>query len=462
MALLKQTQITTMLKKLFPLVLFVIFLVNEKGFSQKLWSLEDCISYAMENNLDIESQRITTEKQKESFNQSRRNRLPYVSGGTNYGTSYGKSVDPNDNTVTYNNYSSNNYSVNAGITLFEGFMRNNRIAYSRFMYLAGIENEKNLKVEIGFQVMDDFHNALYSKGLLNIANEQKQLTELSMRKVRKEAEVGISAKTDLLEIEARLADEELQVIRADNNYKASLLKLKRSMNYPVHEVLELKGIEETGLIQYPEFENADSVFTMALQHLPAVRAKMQQLYAVERELAISKGGILPTLSLNGSYNTGYYETYKDDQGDIISFKDQIKNNVSKSVGVSMSVPIFNRWNARSEIKQRKLDLEKEKVDLDNYKNQLYYEIESYCQDLSAVSAEYLQAKKQTESNELAFEAAQKKKEQGMFNLIDFYTSKNLLSNAQSELLRTKLLYLLKRKTLDFYMGKSIFETEPIK
>jgi outer membrane protein len=104
-----------------------------------------------------------------------------------------------------------------------------------------------------------------------------------------------------------------------------------------------------------------------------------------------------------------------------------------------------------------MELEKEHVSLDNFKNQLYYEIESYCQELSAMSAEYIQTKKQTESNRLAFEVAEKKREQGLFNIIDFYTSKSLLSNAQSELLRTRLQYFLKRKTIDFYLGKPVFK-----
>src|SRR5690606_26018552 len=106
---------------------------------------------------------IITEKYKESFNQAKRERLPKISGGTDYGISFGKSVDPITNDVTYNNFNSNNYSLNGGITLFEGFIRNNQIAYNRFIYLAGIENEKNLKVEIGFMVMNAFHNALYYK-----------------------------------------------------------------------------------------------------------------------------------------------------------------------------------------------------------------------------------------------------------------------------------------------------------
>lgn len=448
-----------MAKNIFLFLILFITAGSRIIYAQELWTLNDCINYAFINNLDIESQSIITEKYKESFNQAKRERLPKISGGTDYGISFGKSVDPITNDVTYNNFNSNNYSLNGGITLFEGFMRNNQIAYNRFIYLAGIENEKNLKVEIGFMVMNAFHNALYYKGLIDIVKQQKELSELNLEKIRRQAEVGLSAKTELLEIEARLADEELLLIRTENNYKASLLELKKVMNFPVNKDLSLMEISETEIIQYPVFENADSIFALALENLPAVKAKLQQLKAVEKALAVSKGSLYPALNLNGGYYTGFYETRVDENGNSISYKEQIKNNASQSIGVSLSVPVFNRWNNRSNIKQSKLNLEKERVDLENFKTQLYYEIESYCQDLSAVSAEYLQAKKQTESNQLAFEVAEKKKEQGMFNVIDLYTSKNLLSNAQSELLRTKLMYLLKRKTLDFYMGKTIFQTE---
>ena len=448
-----------MAKNIFLFLILFITAGSRIIYAQELWTLNDCINYAFINNLDIESQSIITEKYKESFNQAKRERLPKISGGTDYGISFGKSVDPITNDVTYNNFNSNNYSLNGGITLFEGFMRNNQIAYNRFIYLAGIENEKNLKVEIGFMVMNAFHNALYYKGLIDIVKQQKELSELNLEKIRRQTEVGLSAKTELLEIEARLADEELLLIRTENNYKASLLELKKVMNFPVNKDLSLMEISETEIIQYPVFENADSIFALALENLPAVKAKLQQLKAVEKALAVSKGSLYPALNLNGGYYTGFYETRVDENGNSISYKEQIKNNASQSIGVSLSVPVFNRWNNRSNIKQSKLNLEKERVDLENFKTQLYYEIESYCQDLSAVSAEYLQAKKQTESNQLAFEVAEKKKEQGMFNVIDLYTSKNLLSNAQSELLRTKLMYLLKRKTLDFYMGKTIFQTE---
>jgi len=193
-----------------------------------------------------------------------------------------------------------------------------------------------------------------------------------------------------------------------------------------------------------------------MEHLPMVRSKYQQLKAVEKQLAILKGALSPSISLSGSYNTGYYETRTDENGNTIPFKDQFKNNASQNVGIFLSIPIFNRWRLHSDIKLNKLALEKEKADLENYKNQLYYEIESYCQDLSAVSAEYLQAKKQKESNQLAFEVTEKKKEQGMINIIDFYTSKNLLSAARGDLLRTKLEYMVKKKTIDFYLGKPIF------
>jgi outer membrane protein len=447
-----------MVKGIIIITILLLF-SSSAGFAQKQWTLNECIEYALKNNLDIESYALTNETNRERLEQSKKNRLPYIDAGSRYSINYGKSVDPNTNAVTINNFASNSYSVQGGISLFEGFIRNNHIAWSRFTYLAGLEQQRTLETDIAFEVMNAFHNSLYFKGLLKIVNEQKELSELNLEKVKKEVEVGIGAKTEVLEIEARLAEEELQAIRTRNYLRASLLELKKAMNFPVSEELHLLETNDIDTIESAIFENADSVYSLALEHLPAVKAKHQQLKAVEKSLAVAKGSLYPSLSLYGGYYTGFYETNTDNLGNIISFKNQFKNNASQSVGISLSIPVFNRWKNRSEIKINKLELEKERVNLDNYKNQLYYEIESYCQELSAMSAEYIQAKKQTESNRLAFEVAEKKKEQGLFNIIDLYTSKNLLSNAQSELLRTKLQFLLKRKTIDFYLGKPVFDIE---
>lgn len=436
--------------------MLVLILIPGLTFSQKLWTLDECIQYAIKNNLDIESQHFSTLADEENLAQSKRNRLPSISAGSNYSINYGKSVDPNTYNITYSQFASNSYSIGGSITLFNGFIRKNQIDYQRFVYQAGMANETALKNDIAFNVMNAFHNSLYLKGLLGIVKQQKELSELNLEKVKKQAEVGISAKTEILEINARLADEELLVIRTENNLKASILDLKRAMNYPVNDELILHDIQENNFIQTIDYESADSIYQLALEHLPTVRAKHMQLKSIEERLAIYKGVLAPSLSASGNYNTGFYETRTDDNGSTIPFNEQIKNNAAQSIGVSLSIPIFNRWKSQSDIKINKLALEKEKVDLENFKNQLYYEIESYCQDLSAVSAEYLQAKKQTESNQLAFEVAEKKKDQGMINTVEFYTVKNQLSTAQGELLRTKLEYLVKRKTIDFYLGKPVF------
>ncbi len=438
-------------------ILIVILLVTAGALkAQQKWSLDECIAYALENNLDLESQAITNSSGKEIYEQSKRNRLPYVDAGSSYRINFGKSVDPNTNTIINNNFASNSFSLQGGLMLFEGFIRGNYTAYTRFKHLAGIELGKALKSDIAFEVMNNFHNALYYSGLLEIVNEQKELSELNLEKIRKQSQVGISARTDILEIEARLAEEELLVIRTENNLKSSILELKRVMNFPVTNELQLQEPGDIEFIAPGGFADADSIYRLALEHLPAVKARDQQLKSVEKSLAVARGNYYPSLSLFGGYYTGYYETNTDAAGRPISFRNQLKNNASQSVGLSLSIPLFNRLNTRSEIKLGKLELEKVRVELTNYKNQLYYEIESYCQELSAMAAEFTQAQKQTESNQLAYEVAEKKKEQGLFNVIDLYTSKNLLSNAQSELLRIRLQYLLKRKTIDFYMGKPVF------
>lgn len=444
------------MKPILKIVIAILLVTAGAVKAQKKWTLDECIAYALENNLELESQAIANASGKEIYEQSKRNRLPSIDAGSSYRINYGKSVDPNTNAIVNNNFASNSYSLQGGLVLFEGFIRGNYTAYARFKHLAGIEQGKALKTDIAFEVMNSFHNALYFRGLLEIVKEQKELSELNLEKIRKQSKVGISARTDILEIEARLAEEELQVIRTENNLKSSILELKRVMNFPVTDELQLQEPDDIEFILPGGFADADSIYRLALEHLPAVKAKDQQLKSVEKSLAVTRGNYYPSLSLYGGYYTGYYETNTDAAGKPISFRNQLKNNASQLVGVSLSIPLFNRLNTRSEVKLGKLELEKERVELSNYKNQLYYEIESYCQDLSAMAAEFAQAKKQTESNQLAFEVAQKKKEQGLFNVIDLYTSKSLLSNAQSELLRVRLQYLLRRKTIDFYMGRPVF------
>ncbi len=444
------------LKFTFKILIAVLLITAGAAKAQKEWSLDECIAYALENNLELESQALINASGREIFEQSKRNRLPYVNAGSSYRINYGKSVDPNTNAIINNNFTSNSYSLQGGFVLFDGFIRGNYTAYTRFRHLAGIEQGKALKTDIAFEVMNSFHNALYYRGLLEIVKEQKALSELNLEKIRKQSQVGISARTEILEIEARLAEEELLVIRTENNLRSSILELKRVMNFPVTGELQLQEPEDIEFIAPGGFADADSIYRLALEHLPGVKAKDQQLKSVEKLLAIARGNFYPSLSINGGYYTGYYETNTNAAGQPVSFRNQLRNNASQLVGLSLSIPLFNRLNTRSEVKLGKLSLEKGRVELTNYKNQLYYEIESYCQELSAMAAEFTQAQKQTESNELAFEVAQKKKEQGLFNIIDLYTSKNLLSNAQSELLRIRLQYLLKRKTIDFYMGKPVF------
>ena len=445
-----------MIARFLILTLPLVLMIGKTVPAQQKWSLNQCIEYAIQNNLDVEGQQIMTAMDKEALKQSKRNLLPAIGAGARYNINFGKSVDPNTNDVTYNSFGSNSYSLNGSLSLFEGFIKQNRIAYNRFILLAGAAQEQSLKTDIAFEVMAAYHNVLYYKGLLAIVEEQKQLSDLHLFKVKKEAEVGISAKTDILEIEARLADEELLLIRTKNNLRASVLHLKRAMNCPVNQDLQLTEVSAEPVILKRELEDAAEVYQLALEHLPSVKAKMEQLNATEKVLAITKGNLYPSIALSGGYYTGYYETRTSAGGNTISFGDQIKNNASQNVGFSLSIPVFNRWSVRSQITLNKLELKKERVDLQNFRNQLFYEIESYCQDLSAATAEFLQAKKQTESNELAFEVVEKKKEQGLVNIIDFYTGKNLLANARSELLRTKLQYILQRKTIDFYMGKPVF------
>jgi outer membrane protein len=204
----------------------------------------------------------------------------------------------------------------------------------------------------------------------------------------------------------------------------------------------------------------DQLFEIYIAQSPYFQSFESQLKASVKNLAVIRSGVFPSLSAGGSVSTGYYETDKDNLGNVIGLSKQFKNNISQYLGASLSIPVFSRWSNRSEMKQAKLEVELAKARLDSKRQQLYFEVTSTLNELEALKKEYLQYEKQKEVDLLAYQTAEKKIEQGLISVIDFYVVKNRYATTNSQVLRAKLQLEMKRKILDFYMGKRFWEPAP--
>lgn len=425
--------------------------------AQQKWSLSQCISYAIENNINLKEYEILEKISLENAQQAKRNMLPNIDASTSAGLSFGRSVDPNTNAYINTEFFNNSYDLSSSIAVFDGFRLQNQIKYQQFRKQASEYNRINATDDLAFNVMVAFFDVVYYKGMLGIANEQVEASKLSLKTTEKKVEVGLNAKTDLLDMRANLEREELNRIQIENNVETATLKLKQLMNLVSAEEMEL--VDESSVVIDEQVAQPRQLFEQYTGWSPYYQSIYANVKATEKGLALSRSALYPSIYVGGSIGTGFYETYTDENGNTIGFKDQWKSNMGKSLGASMSIPVFSRWANRSEVKKAKLELERAQNSLDDERQKLFFEMVNNLTELEALYKEHSQYVKRTEVDELAFQAAEKKFDQGLIDINDYYIAKNRLANTQSQVLRSRTQWEIKMKVLQFYRGQRFWETE---
>jgi outer membrane protein len=439
------------------LILFSIFwfLVGNALVAQNTWNLSRCISFSIENNIGLKKMEVQQKIASEDLSQSRRNLLPGVSASSNAGISFGRSIDPNTNGIVNTNFFNNSYSLGASMTLFDGFRLVNQIEYQKFRKKAAELNQLNAIDDLAFGVMNSYFDVLYYKGMLKIAQEQVETSRINLKKIERQVELGVKSKPDLLEMKANFETEELRRIQVGNSLKTASLQLKQHMN--LTDTTELVLDEEQSPMIITNKPDQQNLFSSYTQWSPYYQSFEAQLKGSRKSLAISRSQLYPSLNANASMGTAFYETTKDEAGKTIGFRTQLDNNRSQYLGASVSIPIFSRWAGRSDIKKAKLQVEQAQNTLDEEKQKLYFEMVNNLNDLEAIEKEYNQYLKQQDADQLAFQAAEKKFEQGLVSVVDFYIAKNRLANSVSQVLNARLHWEIKKRLLDFYSGKRFWE-----
>jgi outer membrane protein len=436
--------------------LLIFGFMAAKGLvAQNHRDLNQCISFAIKNNIGLQNMEIREQVAFEELNQAKRNLLPGLSARSNAGISFGRSVDPNTNDIITTDFFNNSYEVGASLTLFNGFRQINQIEYRKYRKRAYELNRLNATDDLAFLVLNSYFEVLYYQGMLKIAGEQVKASELNLRKMEKQVELGMKSKTDLLEMRANYETEELHRIQVENSLKTANLQLKQRMNLTGDEELILEEI--TGQVIISDKQNQQNLFEAYTKWSPYYQSFEVQLQASRKALSISRSQLFPSVIAYGSMGTGFYETTKDDAGKTIGFNKQLENNRNQYLGASITIPVFSRWGSRSEVKKARLELNQAQNTLNEEKQKLYFEMANNLNELDALEKEYNQYLRQQEADQQAFQASEKKFEQGVVNVIDFYIAKNRLANSGSQVLKSRLQWEIKKKVLAFYMGERFWE-----
>lgn len=440
------------MRKNFILFFIFWFAIGNALEAQPNWNLTRCISFAIENNIGLEKMEINEKMVSEDLSQSKRNLLPGISASSSAGLSFGRSVDPTTNIIANTRFFNNSYSASTSVTVFDGFNSLNRIEYQKFRKRASELNRMNAIDDLAFGVMTSYFNVLFYEGMLKIATDQVETSKINLKKTEKQVELGLKSKTDQLEMSANMEKEELNRIQMENSLIKTMLQLKQQMNLTEKTEIILEKEQSATLIN--EKPDQESLFSSYTQWSPYYQSFVAQMQETKTLLAISRAQLYPSLYANGSISTGYY---KDMSNSAVAFRTQFKNNLGEYVGASLSIPIFNRWSNRSNIKMAKLNIEIAQTTLNQEKQKMYFEMANNLNDLEALQKEYHQYVKQQAADQLVFEAAEKRLGQGLISVVDFYIAKNSLANTNSLVLQAKLQWEIKKKTLDFYMGKRFWE-----
>ena len=428
--------------------------------AQETWTLDDCVAFALENNLQLNDFQFTAQSDRETYRQSIRNLLPSVNGSTNYVINFGRNADPFTNDVVTTDFFSNNYTLESSIDLFQGFQKINAIKASKILYKATQEETLQQKYLLAFRVMQAFYDIRFAEGLVTISEEQIAVSQSNYNLVDKQIELGLKAGADLYEAKSLLLTDRLNLTQSKNQLATAKLALIQEMNLEdtadisiQSEILDNEEVEDSAKLA------SDSIYAETREFLPILKAQELRVKAAKKQLDVERGKLFPSLSLFAGVGTGFFETTRDTFGETISFSNQFRDNTFQFIGFSLNVPITNRWSVQSGIKQQKIERLRAKNNLELQEQIVFQTIQQLVQDYESLLVEYEQSNQNVVSQNLAFEIAQKRYEKGLINALELFQAKTLFANAQNQNLQVRLRSEINKSTLDFYRGLPVFDIQ---
>jgi len=441
----------SIMKRYFLITGFIlIYHMTFLNAQDRKWTLEECIDYAVTNNITLQRQRLQTEISNTDLLQSKLSLLPSLNAGSDGRLGFGRSVDPVTNLITFKRNISHSYYITSNFNIFSGFSTMNTIAANRFMMKAGIENEKVARNSLIIEILGQYYSVVYTKGLEEASKMQLLNSEEQLNRIIRMVETGKEALAKQYEMESRVSADRLDYTVARNTANQALTSLRQMLQIAPSEPFDVVVPEVSNMVVINETFKTDSIYSIAAETLPRLKAIEYQLNANKKQYAAAKGLMMPGISAGGQLFTGYYRVIGEGSGEQIAYSTQLKNNSSQAIFLSLDIPLFNNYRTGRNVKLAKIRRDDTALKLELEKNTLYTEIENACFDYNRGKDEYIAAKSNLGYNNKSYEAVEKKFESGLVDVTDYSIAKTTLFQAEMEVLRTSLLLMIRRMTIQFY------------
>ena len=439
------------MKKIIWISILLMTLGLREVVSQvKQWTLEDCINYAVANNIGLQRQKLQTKSAEVDLLKSKMDIVPSLNIGSDANLQFGRSVNPVDYSITFNQNFSNQYYMSSSVNLFNGFVTLNTIAADKFMVQAGLESEKITRNRLIVDILGQFYQILYAKGLENASKMQLELSEKQLFRITKMVETGKEAQSKRLEIESRVSADRLSYIVAQNTSNQAITTMKQMLQLQPGSEFDIFLPDLNNMFIADITYSTDSVYAIASEVLPRLKEITFELNAAKKQYAASKGYVSPKLTAGASIFTGFYNVISDNDLVQDPFKTQLKNNNSQLINLTLSIPIFNHYSTGRNIKLARIKRDDTALRLEQEKNNLYTEIEHVCLNYHRGKGEFAASVANFEYNKKSFSAVEKKFESGLVDVTDYSVAKTTLFTAETEALRTKLQLIVRKLGIQLY------------
>lgn len=466
---------------LFIALLFLPVLV----FPQQTFTLEQCIAKAVDNNLRLKQQKLSIRMSKADVKQSKFDLLPSVNAQAGLNYNFGRSLDPTTYQFVERRVQTSDVSLSSDWTLFNGLKKINNMKKSQLDLKADQSSYAEMKNNITLNVVSSFLRVLVREKEHDLAEQKLSFSKDQIERTKKLVDAGSQPEGELEEVRSQMLADKHQLTVADNQLEMARLDLKQLMELEPDDTLRIDVPESLDYkLTDVDKRNPQSIYKQAINEQPSIKSAEFQIESAKKGIAIAKANFYPSLSAFYNIRTNYSDANEEITGteftggiDTVGFvresretvvrpaarrvrektpfETQVERNLRQQVGLTLNIPIFNKWQTRTAVSKSRIDLANSRLQLRQKKNQLEKDIHEAYTQAKAAAQQLQSAKQSVEASEKSFSYAEKRFEQGAISSYEFTSAKNQLNNAKSNLIQAKYDYIFKLKILDYYQGKDI-------
>ena len=429
---------------------FLLLLMAFVGYThaQKVWTLDECIQYALEHNIDLKKTQLARQQAEYQYNMSKNAWLPTLSA--NAGESLGFGQSPSYTGVYISdNSSSASFGANLSLPLFEGLSLYNTAKADALNLQATKMDEKAAQLNLRLNVMSFYMQVLYAKEQLEIARRQTELSTEQLQKTQQLFENGRVAEADVYESRAQLATDQANLTQMETDLALSLLTLTQTLEIEDGEDFEVSDPEAFFADQSPELDTPQSTISLALLNQPSMEAARLRLQKSHYDLKVAKSAWYPSLGFYAGYSNGLYHYFSDNYPNT-PVSEQLKRNSRAQLGISLNIPIFNGMKTKYRVKMTELSIDDQQVDLENTAKTLRKEIRQAYGNAKAAQQKMTAMENSLEASRVAYDYAKAGYDMGKKTLLELNESKIRFHKAESDLLQARYEYFYRCKIIELY------------